>query len=57
MMAMLLVQVALGILTVRQGAPLPLAILHQLGAIALFALILRARFAALYPGAQRIARG
>jgi cytochrome c oxidase assembly protein subunit 15 len=40
-----------------QGAPLQLAILHQLGAITLFALILRARFAAIYPRAQRIARG
>jgi cytochrome c oxidase assembly protein subunit 15 len=57
MMLMLAVQVALGIVTVMQGAPLQLAILHQLGAIALFALIIRARFAALYPTAQRIARG
>ena len=57
MMAMLAVQVGLGILTVLHGAPLPLAIIHQLGAILLFTLILRARFAALYPRAQRIARG
>jgi cytochrome c oxidase assembly protein subunit 15 len=57
MMLMLAVQVALGIVTVMQGAPLPFAILHQLGAIALFTLILRARFAAIYPRAQRIARG
>ena len=57
MMAMLLVQLALGVLTVMHGAPLPLAIVHQLGAVALFTLIVRARFAALYPKAQRIARG
>ncbi len=57
MLAMLVVQVALGIVTVMQGAPWQLAIVHQLGAVALFTLILRARFAALYPKAQRIARG
>ncbi len=56
MMAMLAVQVALGIITVMHGAPWQLAIVHQLGAVALFALILRARFMALYPKAQRIAR-
>ena len=55
-MAMLLVQVGLGILTVMHGAPLPLAIIHQLGAVALFTLVVRARFTALYPRAQRIAR-
>jgi cytochrome c oxidase assembly protein subunit 15 len=57
MMAMLALQVVLGIVTVLHGAPLPLAILHQLGAVALFALVVRARFAALYPLEQRIARG
>jgi cytochrome c oxidase assembly protein subunit 15 len=57
MAAMLAVQLALGILTVLQGAPWQLAILHQLGAVALFTLVVRARFAALYPRAQRIARG
>ena len=57
MMAMMFVQVALGILTVLHAAPWPLAILHQLGAVALFTLIVRSRFAALYPQAQRIARG
>ena len=56
MMAMLVVQVALGIATVMNGAPWQIAIVHQLGAVALFALIVRARFAALYPQAQRIAR-
>ncbi len=47
--AMLLVQVALGIVAVVYGAPLQIAILHQLGAVILWALILRARFAARYP--------
>ena len=45
MMAMLVVQVVLGVLTVMHGAPLPLAIVHQLGAVALFTLVVRARFA------------
>ena len=57
MMAMLAVQVGLGVVTVLRGAPWPLAMVHQLGAVALFTLIVRARFAALYPQAQRIARG
>ena len=57
MMGVLTLQVVLGIVTVLYGAPLPLAIVHQLGAVALFILIVRARFAALYPQAQRIARG
>lgn len=56
MLAMLALQVALGIVTVLHAAPLPLALLHQLGAVAAFTLILRARFAALYPRAERIAR-
>jgi cytochrome c oxidase assembly protein subunit 15 len=55
--AMLVLQVALGIVTVMQGSPWQIAILHQLGAVALFALIVRARFAALYPLPQKIARG
>ena len=57
MMAMLALQLVLGVVTVMHAAPLGLSILHQLGAVALFALIVRARFAALYPRAQRIARG
>lgn len=56
MLLMLLLQLALGIATVMHGAPLSFAILHQLGAVAAFALIVRARFAALYPQAQKIAR-
>jgi heme a synthase len=55
-MAMLVLQLALGIFTVMHGVPLPLALMHQLGAVALVTLIVRARFAALYPKPQRIAR-
>ncbi len=57
MMAMLTLQLVLGVVTVLHGAPLPIALLHQLGAVALFVLVIRARFAALYPLQQRIARG
>ena len=57
MMAMLALQLVLGVVTVLHGAPLPVAIVHQLGAVALFALAIRARFAALYPLPERIARG
>jgi cytochrome c oxidase assembly protein subunit 15 len=57
MAAMLVLQVGLGIVTVMQGSPWQTAIVHQLGAVALFALIVRARFAALYPQPQKITRG
>ncbi|MER2507211.1 MAG: heme A synthase [Amaricoccus sp.] len=52
-----LLQVALGIATVLYAAPWQVALPHQIGAVALFTLIVRARFTALYPPAQRIARG
>lgn len=52
--AMLGVQMALGVVTVLYMAPLYIAILHQLGAVLLWALLLRARFAARYPVQQRI---
>ncbi|WP_299928449.1 heme A synthase [uncultured Pelagimonas sp.] len=52
--AMLSVQVLLGIVTVLYIAPWHLALLHQLGAVVLWALILRARFAARYPTEQSI---
>ncbi|MBM3605502.1 MAG: heme A synthase [Alphaproteobacteria bacterium] len=42
-------QIGLGILNVMHAAPLHLALTHQLGAVALFALILRARHHARYP--------
>ncbi|WP_323768994.1 heme A synthase [Antarctobacter sp.] len=53
-LAALLLQVALGIVTVVYTAPWQIAILHQLGAVVLWALILRARFAARYPAPQSI---
>jgi cytochrome c oxidase assembly protein subunit 15 len=49
-------QVALGIATVLYGASWQVAIVHQIGAVVAFVLVIRARFAALYPLAQRIAR-
>ncbi len=50
----LLGQVVLGIVTVMHSAPWPLAILHQLGAVALWALLLRGRFLAQYPLPQSV---
>ncbi|WP_370302899.1 heme A synthase [Pseudooceanicola sp.] len=52
--AALLVQMVLGIVTVLYVAPLHLAILHQLVAVLLWALILRARFLAAYPIATSV---
>jgi heme a synthase len=48
-MVMLLVQAVLGIVTVMQSSPLHLAILHQLGAVLLWVLVLNARFQSRYP--------
>lgn len=53
-LAVLCLQVVLGIVTVVYFAPWHVAIVHQIGAVALWALILRARFAARYPAPQRI---
>lgn len=50
----LLLQMVLGIVTVLYVAPLHLAILHQLVAVLLWALILRARFLAAYPIATSV---
>lgn len=49
MIVMVAVQIGLGILNVLQASPLPLALTHQLGAVALFTLIIRARHHARYP--------
>ncbi|MBU3032230.1 heme A synthase [Paracoccus marinaquae] len=49
MIVMVAVQIGLGILNVLQASPLPLALTHQLGAVALFVLIIRARHHARYP--------
>jgi len=52
--AMLTLQIVIGIVTVLYSAPLEIAIVHQFGAVVLWVLILRARFLARYPVAQRI---
>jgi cytochrome c oxidase assembly protein subunit 15 len=54
MMAMMLVQVVLGIVTVMHSAPVGLALPHQLGAVLLVVMILRARFLAIYPDVQSL---
>jgi cytochrome c oxidase assembly protein subunit 15 len=54
MAAILVLQVVLGIVTVMNSAPLWLALLHQLGAVALWVAILRARFLAQYPIATSV---
>ncbi len=48
-MAALALQIVLGIVTVLYGAPWQVAILHQLLAVVLWVLILRARFLSAYP--------
>ena len=48
-MAMIFIQMVLGIVTVLYSAPLHFAIVHQIGAIVSWVLILRARFLAAYP--------
>lgn len=55
--AMVLVQAVLGIVTVMNSSPLPLAIIHQLGAVVTIVLILRARFLAIYPVMQSVRGG
>lgn len=49
MIVMLAVQIGLGILNVMHASPLMLALTHQVGAVALWVLILRARHHARYP--------
>ncbi len=53
-MAMMTLQVVLGIVTVLHGAQMHIAITHQLGAVLLWVLIIRARFGAQYPRVQSI---
>ncbi|MCB1409004.1 MAG: COX15/CtaA family protein [Rhodobacteraceae bacterium] len=48
-LAGLLVQITLGIVTVMHGAPVSLGITHQVMAVILWVLILRARYLAQYP--------
>ena len=53
-MAAMVLQVVIGIVTVIYSAPWQIAIVHQLVAVILWALILRGRFVARYPMAQTI---
>ena len=54
MLGMVLVQVVLGIYTALYSAPLHIAIVHQVGAVVLWVLILRGRFLARYPLPQSV---
>lgn len=54
MAVMLFGQIVLGIGTVLYAAPWHMAIVHQFGAVVLICLILRARFAAMYPTTQSV---
>mgnify|MGYP001995909870 FL=1 len=55
-MAIMIFQVILGVVTLLYAAPWNLAILHQLGAVLLWVLILRARFLSGYPPQQQVRR-
>lgn len=50
-----LAQVVLGIVTVMHASPLEIAILHQAGALAVVAALLRAKFEIAYPAEERLA--
>lgn len=56
-LCVMLLQVALGIVTVLTGAHLHVAITHQLGAVLLWVLVIRARFLSQYPIAGSIREG
>ena len=49
-------QVVLGIVTVMHSSPWYIAIWHQLGAVLVLVLILRARFLSMYPLPQSVKR-
>lgn len=53
-LVMLLLQMVLGIVTVLYSAQMHVAITHQIGAILIWVLIIRARFNAAYPAAQSV---
>lgn len=55
--ALVWAQMAWGIVTVMNGAPLWLALIHQAMAIALWIVVLRARFSAVYPVEQSLREG
>jgi cytochrome c oxidase assembly protein subunit 15 len=54
MLAMMVLQVVIGIVTVITMAPWQIAIVHQVGAVILWVLILRGRFLAQYPQTQSV---
>jgi cytochrome c oxidase assembly protein subunit 15 len=54
MLAMMTLQVVLGIITVLYSAPVHIAIVHQIGAVALWVLIIRGRYLARYPLPQSV---
>ena len=54
MLAMTVLQMVLGIVTVMYSSPWQIAILHQIGAVALWVLILRARHQTAYPHIQSV---
>ncbi len=53
-LAMMVIQMLLGIVTVLYSAPWQIAIVHQFGAVVLWVLVLRARFLAAYPLPQSV---
>lgn len=53
-LAMMVIQMLLGIVTVLYSAPWHIAIVHQFGAVVLWVLVLRGRFLAIYPLAQSV---
>ncbi len=52
--AMMFLQIILGIVTVIYSAPVQIAIVHQVGAVVLWVLVLRARFLTRYPHPQSV---
>jgi cytochrome c oxidase assembly protein subunit 15 len=56
-LAMLVAQAALGVFAALTAAQLHVAITHQIGAVLLWVLILRARHLAMYPVAGSIREG
>lgn len=56
-MAMMVAQMVLGIITVLTAAHMHIAITHQIGAVILWVLIIRARHLSAYPIAGSIAKG
>ena len=53
-LGVMFLQMAIGIMTVLYSAPVHIAIVHQIGAVVLWVVILRARYLARYPLAQSI---